>query len=102
MLLVSWMRQEMLTKGPTLDPKCKLNILSFLTLPHLLDSLICTRNFVSIVLLLAMLGGGGGDGIGVGWLIHISVWVGGQGVGIITCFFYFCFSLLVSHIVSLF
>ena len=34
------------------DPKCKLNISSFLTLSHLLDCLICTRNFVSIVLLL--------------------------------------------------
>ena len=32
------------------DPKCKLNISSFLTHPHLLDSLICTRNSVSIVL----------------------------------------------------
>ena len=39
------------------DPKCKLNISSFLTLPHLLDCLICTRNSVSIILLLWMLGG---------------------------------------------
>ena len=99
MLPVSCMRQGMLTKGPTLDPKCKLNISSFVTLPHLLDCLIYTRNFVSIALLLGMLGG---DWIGGGWLIHISVWVGGQWVGIITRFFYFCFSLLVSHIVSLF
>ena len=38
----------MLTQGPAPDPKCKLNILSFLTLPHLLDGLICTRNSVSI------------------------------------------------------
>ena len=58
MLPVSCMRQGMLTKGPMLDPKCKLNISSFVTLPHLLDCLICTRNFVSIVLLLGMLGGG--------------------------------------------
>ena len=42
----------MLTQGPTPDPKCKLNISSFLTLPHLLDRLVCTRNFISIVLLL--------------------------------------------------
>ena len=42
----------MLTQGPAPDPKCKLNISSFLTLPHLLDCLICTRNSVSIVLLL--------------------------------------------------
>ena len=42
----------MLTQGPAPDPKCKLNISSFLTLPHLLDCLICTRNSVSIALLL--------------------------------------------------
>ena len=42
----------MLTQGPTPDPKCKLNISSFLTLPHLLDCPICTRNSVSVVLLL--------------------------------------------------
>ena len=34
----------MLTQGPTPDPKCKLSISTFLTLPHLLDCLICTRN----------------------------------------------------------
>ena len=45
-------RQGMLTQGPAPDPKCKLNISSFLTLPYLLDCLICTRNSVSIVLLL--------------------------------------------------
>ena len=33
------------------------NVWSFLTLPHLLDCLICTRNSVSIVLLLWMMGG---------------------------------------------
>ena len=33
----------MLTQGPAPDPKCKLNISSFFTLPHLLDCLICTR-----------------------------------------------------------
>ena len=47
----------MLTQGPAPDLKCKLNISSFLTLPHLLDCLICTRNSVSIVLLLGMMGG---------------------------------------------
>ena len=60
--------------------QCRLNISSFLTLPHLLDCLICTRNSVSIVLLLGMIG----DGIGGAWLIHIRVWVGGQAVGIIS------------------
>ena len=66
MWLLSCRRQGMLTQGPAPDPKCKLNISSFLTLPHLLDCLICTRNSVSIVLLLWMMG----DGIGRGdWFI---------------------------------
>ena len=47
----------MLTQGPAPDPKCKLNISSFLTLPHLLDYLICSRTSLSIVLLLGMMGG---------------------------------------------
>ena len=47
----------MLTQEPIPDPKCKLNILSFLTLRHLSDCLICTRNSMSIVLLLQMVGG---------------------------------------------
>ena len=42
------------------DPKCKLNLSSFLTLSHLLDCLICTKVSVPIVLLLLMMG----DGIG--------------------------------------
>ena len=42
----------MLTQGPAPDPKSKLNISSFLTLLNLLDCLICTRNSVSIALLL--------------------------------------------------
>ena len=54
---MSCRRQGVLTQGPSPDPKCKLNISSFLTLPHLLDCLICTRNFVSIVLLLWMIRG---------------------------------------------
>ena len=50
--LASCRRQGMLTQGPTADPQCKLNISSFVTLPHLLDCLICTRNSISIALLL--------------------------------------------------
>ena len=69
----------MLTQGPAPDPKCKLIISSFLTLTHLLDCLICTRNSLSIVLLLQMIGGWDKWG----WSIYIRVWVGGQGVGII-------------------
>ena len=76
MWLVSCRRQGMLTQGPGPDPKCKLIISSFLTLPHLLDCLICTRNAVSTVLLFQMMGGWdrgdgtGGDGsfiLGCGW-----------------------------------
>ena len=47
----------MLTQGPMPDPKSKLQIPSFLTHPHLLDRLICTRNGISIILLLQMIGG---------------------------------------------
>ena len=46
----------MVTQGPAPDPKCKLNILPFLTLPHLLDCLICSGTSMSIVLLLQMVG----------------------------------------------
>ena len=53
----------MLTQGPAPDPKCKLIISLFLTLPHLLDCLICTGNATSIILLLKIVG----DGIGGGW-----------------------------------
>ena len=47
----------MLTQGAAPDPKCKLIISSFLTVPHLLDCLSCTRNTTSIVLLLQFMGG---------------------------------------------
>ena len=49
----------MLTKGPAPDPKGKLNTLLNLTLPHLLDCFINSRNSLFIVLLQMM-----GDGIG--------------------------------------
>ena len=63
----------MLTQGPTLVPKCKLNISSFLTLPHSSDCLICAKEIMIIVSLLQMIGGGK-----VGrWFIYIRVWVGG-------------------------
>ena len=67
----------MLTQGPAPDPKCKLNISSFLTLPHLSGCLICTRNSMFIVLVLQMMG----DGIGRWWLIYNRVWEGGTGGG---------------------
>ena len=69
MWLVPCRRQGILTQGPAVDPKCKLIILSFLALLQLLDCVICTRNAMSIVLLLQVMG----DGIGGGWLIFIRV-----------------------------
>ena len=57
MWLVSCRRQGMLTQGPPPDPKPKLHISSFLTLPHLSNFRICTRNSMSIALLLQMMGG---------------------------------------------
>ena len=44
----------MLTQRSTPDHKCKLDVLSFLTLTHLLDCLICARNLMPLVLLLQM------------------------------------------------
>ena len=87
MWLVSCRRQGMLTQGPSPDPKCKLNISSFLTLPHLLDCLICTRNFVFFVLLLWMMEGWKRWGMvdsyqGVGWGT-------GGGYYLLVCFFIF-------------
>ena len=90
----------MLTQGPALDPKCRFNISSFLTLPHLSDCLICTRNHMPIVLLLQMMEGwdmwgvvdflsgcGWGDR---GWILSYSF----------CCFyfFHFCFCPLFSHV----
>ena len=45
------------TQGHTPGLKCKLIISSFLILRHLLDCLICTRNTISLVFLLQMMGG---------------------------------------------
>ena len=52
----------MKSQGIAPDPKCKLIILSFLTLRHSLDCFICTRNTMPIVLFLQLMGGMGGGG----------------------------------------
>ena len=39
----------MLTQGPAPDPKCKLNISSFFTLPYPLDCLICAKDMIGWV-----------------------------------------------------
>ena len=77
-------RQEMLTQGLVPDPKCKLNISSFLKLLHPLGRLICAKDTMIIVLLLQMMGnwkggreerGGGrrgGEGGEGGWgVLHL-------------------------------
>ena len=47
----------MLSKGLAPDPKCELNITSFLTLPHPLHCLICVKDIMVIVLLLQVMAG---------------------------------------------
>ena len=47
----------MLTQESVPGPKCKLIISSFLTLLHSLDFLKCTKDAISIGLLLQMMGG---------------------------------------------
>ena len=49
----------MLTQGPALDSKCKFIFSSFVTLPHLSDCVICTRNAMFIVALLLQIMGDG-------------------------------------------
>ena len=57
----------MLTQGPAPDPKCELNITSFLTLPHPLHCLICAKDVMVIILLLQVMGEWEGWGV-----VHLS------------------------------
>ena len=84
MWLVSCCRQGMLTQGPSPDPKCKVNISSFLTLPHLSDCLIYTKNSMSIVLLLQMMWGWDRWG----WMIYNRVLWEGDRRWVLTCSFF--------------
>ena len=70
----------MLTQGPARDPKCELNITSFLTLPHPLPCPICAKDIIVTVFSLQVMGAGGKV---EGWFIYVGVWVGGQGLGVI-------------------
>ena len=91
MWLLSSGRQGMLTQGSAPDPKCKLIISSFLTLPHLLDYLICTRNAMPIALL-QMMGVMGQMGVA-----DLYQWVGrGEVVDTILLFLYFSYALFCS------
>ena len=87
MWLLSCSRQGMLTEGPAPNCKCKLIILPFITFLHLLDCLICTRNAMSTVLLLKLIG----DGLGGGWLLYIRVRVWEQ--GLVSSYSFFVFSV---------
>ena len=57
MWLVSSKRQGMLTQEPAPDPKCKLNLRSFLTLPHSLHFLICAKDILVTALLFQVIRG---------------------------------------------
>ena len=88
----------MLTQEPPPHPKCKLNMSSFLTLPHLSDCLICTRNCMCIVFLLKMVGGRNRWGV-----VALQQGVGGgtgPGYSLLVCFclFHLCFCPLFSHV----
>ena len=69
----------MLIQGPAPGPKSKLIISSLLTLTHFLDCCIATRNAVSIVLLLQVMGGGiGVGGRGTWGMVHLYYILGGE------------------------
>ena len=70
----------MLIEGPAPDPKCNLNISSFLTLPYPLDCLIRAKDIMIIVLVLVHMIG---EWEGWGWFIYVRLrWgEGGGGAG---------------------
>ena len=74
MQLVSCRRQ-----GPTPDPKCELNVTSFLTLSHQLHWPICAKDIMVAELLLHVMGDGK-DGVG-SFMLQFG-W-GDKGVGIV-------------------
>ena len=73
----------MLIEGPAPDPKCNLNISSFLTLPYPLDCLIRAKDIMIIVLVLVHMIG---EWEGWGWFIYVRLRWGGQEVGIVFLF----------------
>ena len=100
MWLVSSRRQGKLTQRPAPDPKCKLHISSFVTLPHLLDCLISTRNSVPIVLLLQMMRAWDRSGEFYSYQGVGRATAGGYYLKVFLFYLYFC--LLLSHFLSLF
>ena len=62
----------MLTQGPATDPKCELNMSSFLTLLYPLHCPICAKDIMVTTFLLQVMGGmgrlwGGSFMSGFGW-----------------------------------
>ena len=98
MWLVSCRRQGMLTQGPAPDPKCRLNITSFLTFPHTLHCLICAKDIMSTVLLLQEIEGQESWGRG---LIYVRVLVGEQGFDFILSLFFCLVFVLLLTVLSL-
>ena len=85
----------MLTQWPAPDPKCKLNISSFLTVPCPFDCIISAWDIMIIALLLHIMG----DGKVGGRFSYARVWVSGIGVGSIVFLFFvllFCFCAFVN------
>ena len=65
MWLVSCRKQGMLTQGSAPDPKCELNITSFLTLPHPLYFHIFAKGIMVNVFLFQVIGEGGRQMLGL-------------------------------------
>ena len=62
----------MLTQGPAPDPKCELNISSFLTLLYPLHCPICAKDIMVTTFLLQVMGGWEGCGV-----VHLCQGLGG-------------------------
>ena len=95
----------MLTQGLALDANCMLNISSFLTPPLLLDCPISTRNSMSVVMLLKMIGEWNRVMVmvvGVMVDFYQDACEGTGGGYYLVVAFYLCICLLFSHILYLF
>ena len=78
------------------DPKCKLSISSFLTLPYLLDCLICATNIMIFVLLLQMMCAW--ESL---WVVHLCYGLGRRTeVGIMVFLFFVLFFFLLLIVLS--
>ena len=83
----------MLTQGPVPDPKCELNITSFLPLPHPFHCPNCAKDIMVTVLLLQVIGEMGRLG-GVSFLLEFG-W-GDRGLVSYFSNFFSCFCAVVN------